>query len=157
MPNDKLKKIKLARKLYLVLVGVLIAAFAYILFFATDSQKYTSVQINNTTINAEIAIDSQKQKEGLCCRDSLATNSGMLFVYDEPGHYSFWMKDTRIPLDIIWADSSKKVVHIESNIQPESFPESFSSLTPAQYVLEVNAGYVQEQNIVVGDSLDFNL
>jgi uncharacterized membrane protein (UPF0127 family) len=155
MQNAKTKKTKLARRLYLILAGVLFAGALFIVFFATDSQKYTSIQINGSIVNAEIATDSQKQKKGLCCRDSLDANSGMLFVYNKPGNYSFWMKDTQIPLDIIWINSSKNIVHIEADVQPESFPETFSSEDLAQYVLEVNAGWIGENGISVGDQATF--
>ena len=111
--------------------------------------------INGNKITIEIAKSSQKKSEGLCCRDSLPDDHGMLFVYDQPGDYRFWMKDTKIPLDMIWIDSNKKIVHIEEDVQPSSFPESFGSNDPAQYVLEINAGFVKKYQIQKRDNVAF--
>lgn len=77
----------------------------------------------------------------------------MLFVFDEPGHYAFWMKDMRFPIDIIWAGPDGRVVHIEENLSPETYPNSFSSALPAQYVLEVPAGFAQAHAVQLGSTL----
>jgi uncharacterized membrane protein (UPF0127 family) len=111
--------------------------------------------INGNKIRIEIAKSSQKKSEGLCCRDSLPDDHGMLFVYDQPGDYRFWMKDTKIPLDMIWIDSNKKIVHIEEDVQPSSYPKSFGSNDPAQYVLETNAGFVKKYQIQKRDNVAF--
>ncbi len=111
--------------------------------------------INGNKITIEIAKSSQKKSEGLCCRDSLPDDHGMLFVYDQPGDYRFWMKDTKIPLDMIWIDSNKQIVHIEEDVQPSSYPKSFGSNDPAQYVLEINAGFVKKYQILKRDNVAF--
>jgi hypothetical protein len=111
--------------------------------------------INGNKIRIENAKSSQKKSEGLCCRDSLPDDHGMLFVYDQPGDYRFWMKDTKIPLDMIWIDSNKKIVHIEEDVQPSSYPKSFGSNDPAQYVLETNAGFVKKYQIQKRDNVAF--
>ena len=154
MQNDVTKKTKLARKL-LAVAGLAIVV-VLILFFAKLSQKEEfNLKINNSRLTVEIAKSSQQQKKGLCCRDFLAADAGMLFVHNEPGIYPFWMKDTRIALDMLWINSKKQIIHIEENVQPSSFPESFKSEAPAQYILETNAGYVQAHSIKVGDSVRF--
>ncbi len=91
----------------------------------------------------------------MCCRDSLPQNEGMLFVYDQPTDLRFWMKDMRFPLDMIWIDHNKKIVHIEQDVKPSSYPKVFSAKTLAQYVLETNANYVSKHNIKVGDAVSF--
>ena len=65
------------------------------------------------------------------------------------------MKDTRIPLDMFWIDSDKRIVHIEKNVQPSSFPKSYVSSQSAQYVLETNAGYANEYHISNRDDVAF--
>lgn len=79
----------------------------------------------------------------------------MLFVYDEPGDYRFWMKDTKIPLDMFWIDSNKQIVHIERDVQPSSYPKSFGSTKPAKYVLETNAGFADKYKIKNRDNVAF--
>jgi uncharacterized membrane protein (UPF0127 family) len=118
---------------------------------ATKSHKnIPHVTIKDTIIKVEIANSSQKQKEGLCCRDYLQKDSGMLFVYERPVILKFWMKDTRIPLDMYWINEKKEIIYIEQNVRPESYPKSFGPAIPALYVLETNAGYAKEHGIHVG-------
>lgn len=156
MQNEKTKKTKLARRL--VASAVIIFAALSVLFFAIKSQNdLPSVNIGDVVIPVEIATSSQEKQKGLCCRNSLPENQGMLFVYEKPGNYRFWMKDTRIPLDMYWISSEKKIVHIEENVQPESYKKSFGTDVPSQYVLETNAGFAKQHNIRVGDTVEFNL
>lgn len=142
--------------------GVIAIAFIFfsiisIVIFAILSQnkKLAELTINDTTVAVEFAKTSQEQSRGLCCRDSLPENQGMLFVYDSPGNYGFWMKDTRIPLDMYWISSEKRIVHIEHSVQPDSYPKSYRSPEPAQYILETNAGFAKQYNIQVGDIVQF--
>jgi uncharacterized membrane protein (UPF0127 family) len=156
MQNDVIKKTKWARRIF-PLAGIIVAMFVFI--FATVLQNNESnlknLRIKNQTIAIEIAKTSQEKSKGLCCRDTLEANAGMLFVYEEPGDYRFWMKDTRIALDMYWISAEKKIVHIEHNIRPETYPEEFGAPIPAQYILETNAGYAKKHNIKVGDQVDF--
>lgn len=99
--------------------------------------NYAGVQII-----AEVARTKDERTEGLMNRDSLPYNGGMLFIFDSEDRYSFWMKNTKIPLDIIWISADDKVVHIERNAQPCTTPicERFTPTRPAKYVLETNPG-----------------
>jgi hypothetical protein len=87
-------------------------------------------------------------------RDSLAKDSGMLFIFPTPKRAKFWMKNTKIPLDIIWMNTQLKVVHIKHNATPFS-TESLISPTEAKYVLEINAGMAQSLGLKIGDQLEF--
>lgn len=152
--NDATKKTRWARKLALPVV--LVITGGALLFFAIKSQsQYKTVTIKNIAVHAQLAQTSEEKQRGLCCRDSLPENSGMLFVYSQPGNYRFWMKDTRIPLDMYWINRQRKIVHIEHSVQPDSYPKRFSSPVPAQYILETNAGFAKKHHIQVGDVADF--
>ncbi|MFA9290016.1 MAG: DUF192 domain-containing protein [Solirubrobacteraceae bacterium] len=91
-------------------------------------------------IDIEVASDDYERENGLMHRSKMDENKGMLFLFNEPKIQTFWMKNTRIPLDIIYISESKEVINIAKNTQP--FKESGvpSSIEPAKYVLEVNAG-----------------
>lgn len=144
---------KITRRLYLLGILIMCAvAASFVIFFAITNN---SIVINNTEVTVEIASTSEQKTRGLCCRDSLPKNSGMLFVYDKPGNHRFWMKDTRIPLDMFWISSEKKIVHIEKSVKPETYPKTFGTNKPAQYILETNAGFAKTHNIKVGDSVTF--
>lgn len=152
MQKDGIKKIKWALS-----AGIFITVVTTgVIFFAIRSQNNVpTLIINQTQLQVDIADTNTKRQKGLCCRDYLDSNSGMLFVYDQPGDYRFWMKDTHIPLDMYWISEEKKIVHIEKNVQPSSYPNSFGSEKPAQYILETNAGFAEQNNIKLDDQVSF--
>ncbi len=146
----------LSLKAGIALVILIAVAPLALFYFAIQSQyKTVTVSIKQTQIKAQIATTSQEKARGLCCRESLQQNAGMLFMYDKPGNYRYWMKDTKIPLDIYWIDASKKIVHIEPSVKPESYPKEFGTDIPSQYVLETNAGFAKTHNIQTGDIVRF--
>ena len=89
-------------------------------------------------------------------RTQLGKDKGMIFIFDKNGFYPFWMKNTLIPLDMIWMDGTGKVIFIAQNVQPcKTFIcPSVMPTGSAKYVLEVNAGICQQINLKVGDKLD---
>lgn len=161
MQNERTKKTKLGRSTLILggLVGLVIAVLAVFFYIATPLQNETSslptLRVDNQEVYIEIARTPEEQARGLCCRDNLPEDHGMLFVYDQPGDYGFWMKDTRIPLDMYWINKDKEIVHIEHSVEPDSYPKSFNSPVPAQYVLETNAGYAKKYDIQIGDTTSF--
>src|ERR687897_824033 len=121
--------------------------------------KLTPAQSNSPakTVFIEIADDTPEQERGLMFRKSLGPNSGMLFVYDDLAYRSFTMKNTFIPLDMIFLDNDLKIIDIKKDVQPclqEDPCPSYPSAWPAKYVLEVNAGFTDQNSIQVGDGLE---
>lgn len=159
MPNEKTKKTKLALKAGLLLAAALVAVGigSGIFWLTRPSASTQTVTINRSDLTLELARTPKQKQRGLCCRDQLPADHGMLFIYDQPGFYQFWMKDTRLPLDIIWLNQQQEIVHIEHKVQPASYPQRYGSPYPAQYVLEVNAGYAQQRQLEVGQQLHLNL
>jgi len=114
-------------------------------------------QIN--CFQVEIARTQEERERGLQLRSSLGEDQGMLFIFPESGRHSFWMKDTLIPLDMIWLDESQGVVDILKDV-PVCSEDPCPVYAPgkqAKYVLEVNAGYVSSLNIQEGESANFKL
>ncbi|MEZ4802226.1 MAG: DUF192 domain-containing protein [Gelidibacter sp.] len=106
------------------------------------------------TIDIEIADDDYQTQTGLMYRDSMENSQGMLFVFPKATYHTFYMKNTRIPLDIIYIGSDKKIVSIQKDAKP--FDEtSLPSEAPAQFVLEVNAGLSEAWNLGVGDLIEY--
>jgi uncharacterized membrane protein (UPF0127 family) len=142
-------KIKLMRILFLFifLVSVLKVAFA---------SGTREVCFKNFCLNAEVAASEEEKSRGLMFRDSLAVDQGMLFIFDNEYQPSFWMKNMRFPLDIIWINSEKKVVDITRNV-PACRDEcaGFTPKARVKYVLEINAGLAQKYAIEIGDTLTF--
>jgi uncharacterized protein len=119
-----------------------------------------NVTINNVKLQADVALTTDEQTKGLSIKDNLQPNEGMLFPYQEPRILSFWMKDMKFPIDILWLNADKKVVHIEESLQPCSplLPcPSYSPDVQAQYVLETVAGFSSANSITEGIPVEFNL
>lgn len=101
----------------------------------------------------EHAVTEEEKYKGLSSRESLPENRGMLFFFDANSAGCFVMRDTLIPLDMIWLDKDKKVVNVKYNALPESYPQAFCPTGLATYVLEVNAGQAARYGIHDGVQL----
>lgn len=92
---------------------------------------------------------------GLSGITSLSDDEGMLFIFEEDGRHAFWMKDMAFSIDILWISSGGRVVFIAPSVAPETYPQAFTSDSPARYVLEVPAGFATEHGIEVGSKVVF--
>ncbi len=111
------------------------------------------VTLAGVDMQASVADTMSSRITGLSNTPYLPDNVMKLFVFGVPGAHSIWMKDMNYALDIIWVAEEGEIVHIEENVSPDTFPTSFSSPTPAWFVVEVNAGFAAENNVQVGDEL----
>ena len=108
----------------------------------------------------DIAITDKQLQDGLAIKNSLKENEGMLFFLGEPRKASFWMKNMKFPIDIIWLNEKFSIVHIEQELQPcESvfYCKSYKPNSEALYVLETIAGFTKKHNLQIGDNVDFQL
>ena len=104
---------------------------------------------------AEIADSPESVQRGYMFRESVAAKEGMLFTFHRPGVHPMWMKNTRVPLDIIWMDADFDVIHIERSVPPcrkDPCP-SYGPLRKVSFVLEVQGGSVADNQLAVGDRL----
>ena len=116
------------------------------------------IQIGGQKVQVALALTSAEQTKGLSGRTGLAENQGMLFVFDTPGKYLFWMKDMRFPIDMIWLGADFKIVYLKKNASPQLYPETYGPGLKdgeAKYVLEVPAGFSAKNNLQVGESVQF--
>ena len=120
------------------------------LSFQDENGKFIS------QIDIEIAQDAVKRAVGLMYRERLNENQGMLFIFQHETYQSFWMKNTVLPLDIIFVNKNKEIVTIYRNTTPFS-EESYPSTKPAIYVVEVNAGYTSDHGIKEGDKISWRV
>jgi uncharacterized protein len=112
--------------------------------------------IGSTTVLASVADTLPERIEGLSNTPYLPNGVVKLFAFGIEGQHSIWMQDMLYPLDILWVEKSGEIVHIEENVKPESYPNSYSSPTPAWYVIEANAGFVASSSIKIGDEVIVN-
>jgi len=152
------------KKVILIIVFLLILLIAtsliYILFFIDkNNQKQTPLCFENNCFDVELALTSEEKNQGLMFRDYLGENKGMLFVYAMEEKYGFWMKNTLIPLDIIWLNQNKEVIFISKNNQPceNNKCPTINPDQKAKYVLELNKGTTDKIGLAVGDKANFNI
>lgn len=108
-------------------------------------------------IQVDLAQTPAEHTRGLSGRKSLAADRGMLFIFEKSDSYGFWMPEMFISIDILWINEQKKIVHVEKNVTPDSYPKIFKPSAAAKYVLEVPAGFSDLNAVTAGDAVDFIL
>ena len=168
-------KNKNRKTIYIVAILAVAAAIYYVVSNKNSTQSYTVENtaptfkkegellfVNNTEsdtlaiIDIEVADNNQKTAQGLMYRSSMPENAGMLFLMPREDIQGFWMRNTYIPLDMIFVNSNKQIVTIHANTTPMN-ENSYISTAPALYVVEVNAGFCKKNNINEGDKIDFTI
>jgi uncharacterized protein len=167
--NNKLRKHKPRLVALHAIIFLIAAALAFSVPLSilragkeqSPSLQYPSITIKNqlgqlVNVKVEIADEPSEWLTGLMNRDYLAQNSGMLFIYPEQDYRSFWMKNTKIPLDMLFINLDGLIVdvHTAKPCTEEDCP-IYTSINPAWMVLEVNAGFADKNRVRVGDSVIF--
>jgi uncharacterized membrane protein (UPF0127 family) len=151
------------------LFGIVFLVFAIIVFFQINAKTIdnllhrsptSNVTINSATFKVEIAKTQTELMNGLSGRNSLAQDQGMLFVFEKPSNYSFWMRGMKIPLDFVFIKDNK-VVRVFENVPAaaagDANPPQFGSDVVSDKILEINAGLVKKYKIKAGDTVTFQL
>jgi uncharacterized membrane protein (UPF0127 family) len=144
-----------------IIYFIIVIIFVVLLFFIPQKYNLTDIKgikIAGQTLKADLALTEAEQTQGLSGRGGLNADEVMIFIFDHPGHYPFWMKDMNFSIDMIWLDSSMRVVYIKENATPESYPLTFGPQTTpdnSKYVLEVVSGFSAKNNLKVGDKVEF--
>lgn len=117
------------------------------------------VELKGKRFTVEVAKSQEKQALGLMFRETMPDDHGMVFIFPAEGMRSFWMKNTKIPLDIFYFDEDLKLVNVSENTPPcrSSRCPGYPSTGPAKYVLELNAGKAAELGVKPGDELKLHL
>ena len=145
-------------KILLVIISIILIIFVSY-FIPKENFSFGSTitaKISNVTLELVVADTDKKRTLGLSGLEKFPPQSGgMIFIFDEPDYLSFWMKDMKFPIDIIWFDESKRIVNLEENLSPDTYPQVFTSQVLAKYVLEVPANFVFKNKIKIGDQIYF--
>ena len=114
-----------------------------------------NVELKNQTFSIEIADNDVAREHGLMDRTQMDTDHGMLFVFDDDTPRAFWMKNTRIPLDMLFFDADRHLVSVQHNVPPCTVDPcpAYSSGAPARYVLELNGGQASKLGLNTGEEL----
>jgi uncharacterized membrane protein (UPF0127 family) len=116
-------------------------------------KKSIDIKAPRGSLTAEVVDTDGSRELGLSGRTGLGKKEGMLFIFDKPGRYGFWMKDMLFSIDMVWINENGLVVHVEKNVKPESYPKAFINTLDATYVLEIASGNADTYGIVVGAKL----
>lgn len=151
-------------QVFLIVIALVVLIYLSFYFIKNLTQAGFSqilpgtVCLRGKCFQVEVAKTESQRERGLMYREELGKDKGMLFIFDKDGIYPFWMKNTLIPLDMVWINSDNKAVFIAENVQPckNLFCSSVVPSVMAKYVLEVNAGVCQEVGLKLGDLLDIN-
>lgn len=122
-------------------------------FLSTNEERPLVFFADQVPLRVEVADTDEERSLGLSGRSELDTTSGLLFVFDRADYHGIWMKDMRFPIDIIWINEAFRIVHIERNVHPDTYPKIFEPTAPARFVIETNGNYAESFKVTVGDTV----
>lgn len=131
----------------ILLLIILILATIYFVSTRCDTCGLDYVNIGDQKILVDIADSDYERRQGLSERES----QSMLLIFDKEDFHGIWMKDMLFSIDITWIDKNLKIIDIEKNVSPDTYPKVFQSETRALYILETPAGLV---TLEIGDIVD---
>ncbi|HET7147792.1 MAG TPA: DUF192 domain-containing protein [Candidatus Nitrosopolaris sp.] len=126
------------------------------------SNRYlkADITVKGYKLLVDLALTQDQQTKGLAVKNHMNESEGMLFVFQQPSRPSFWMKDMKFPIDILWLGANRSVVYIVPNLQPCPSQGNCPGYAPSRdslYVLETTAGFSHRHNITVGTQTNFHL
>ncbi len=124
----------------------------FLLLFLVGCATPPSVTLGDIRVSVEIADEPAEQTRGLMFREDLCETCGMLFLFDDEVYRTFWMKNTRIPLEMIFISTDWRIIDIQEAVPCTTLEcSAYTSKEKAQYVLEVNKGFSQKYKVATGD------
>ena|SRR3989344_1730921 len=133
--------------------SVVILTIVIVITLLLNSRKSTKVLVNGQTISVVIAKTDKEKQVGLSGKDKIGENQGMLFIFDKPDYYSFWMKEMEFSIDIIYINGNKITTIVENAKPPSSVNDNLAIYQPSEKsdkVLELNAGSADKLKIKKG-------
>ena len=134
------------RVLAFLLLAVAACAAGALERFAT-----TQVKVGGHALKVEVAATEAQRDQGLMFRQKLGADDGMLFLFDDPGYYAMWMKNTLVPLSVAFIDGDGVILNI-LDMQPQTL-DSHGAAGPARYAIEANLGWFAAHNVRAGDKV----
>lgn len=145
------------KALIILVAAILVIAAISVSYLVFQPRNTVRITIDGVTLSVDLATTPAEQQKGLSDRSSMASDHGMLFIFQSEDYWSFWMYEMKFPLDMIWFNSSRQAVFFEQDLPPCN-PTVCPVFTPpakAMYVLEVNAGFIAAHRVSLGDMFTF--
>lgn len=148
----------LKKQTIIILTVIIFTVFIDLLLKQTEpvfecKNNKANVIVGTFLFNSVVVSNDIDREKGLSGKKEIFPNEGMLFVFNKEEVPKFWMKDMNFPIDIVWIDENKKIVGVEQDISPETYPNTFSPKSKIKYVLEVGANNISNINDLVGSSV----
>ncbi len=154
---------KLITFFFLTILGGIITYFGYLFIYKINiSDSQIKVLINQKEYLLNIAKTDEERSRGLAKFDTIKENEGMLFIFDVPGRYSFYMKGMKFNIDIIFLDQNKIVVDLYKNVKFQDYknPYDYETYKPnfnSKYTIELKEGEIEKNGVKLGDYIDFSI
>jgi uncharacterized membrane protein (UPF0127 family) len=172
--NSVIRRARQRKVLAIAAVGVVLVFLAYAyrcvdrkncsMTFVDQLVRHeaTITAPSGTKLSLEVADTQESREQGLSGRAGIEGNDGMLFIFDGPGRYGFWMKDMHFAIDMVWVNKEGVVVYVEENISPDTYfnmnpPRVYMNGPAASYVLELKPGEAQKDGMYLGTKVDIVL
>ena len=165
MPSEAVAVTALEHKSSRAIAGMLLAlaliATTFVIAHPSNNCEFDNnykrqiINIGSARIDAAVADNQELHQLGLGQRPCMNKREGMLFEFQQPAKHGIWMKDMKLNIDIVWMSAQKKVVGLEKNVSPLSYPKVFYPEEQAIYVLELNAGEADELQVSKGTQLQW--
>ena len=154
---------KLISLIFLTILGGIIIYFGYVFVYKINvPDNKVKITLNKKEYNLDIARTDEERSRGLAKFESIKDDEGMLFIFDSPGRYSFFMKDMKFNIDIIFLDVNKKVVDMYKNVKFQDYknPYDYETYKPnfnSKYTIELKDGEIENSGLKIGDYVDFSI
>jgi uncharacterized membrane protein (UPF0127 family) len=142
------------RKVLIVFLSIVLV-FAVIISIFYFFNYSSTIVLGGRVFSVEVVDTKAQLEKGLSGHSALSKNEGMFFVFQKPDNYGFWMKDMTFPIDIIWLNQNMQITHIETNVEPKTYPKIFYPNSPSLYALEIKAGETNALHLKSGDKAEF--
>jgi uncharacterized membrane protein (UPF0127 family) len=145
--------------LFLILIGAsLIIGKGPSVLFDTDGESLATdtLTLGASEIKIVVSRDEVSRSKGLGGVETLAPDTGMLFIFENTDIWGIWMKDMKISIDVLWLDDMGRIVSVEENMSPETYPKIFFPTNRSRYVLEVPTGTFKTSGALRGSVIDLS-
>ncbi|MBI3889607.1 DUF192 domain-containing protein [Candidatus Saccharibacteria bacterium] len=139
-----------------IAIAICVIAGLFIIQLRQDAIKPT-IKLGKSEFSMRVARSEQELDQGLSGTSKMPVDEALLFVFPRNQKWGIWMKEMNYPIDIVWIDENKTVVHIQRNALPSSYPDTtFRPPKPAKYVAELKAGVIDDKRITIGSLAVFD-
>ncbi len=143
-----------SKKIFIGIILLAAISISFVSYFRASTFPFnTPIQVGSAKFNVFIAETPESRERGLSGAISLDEDQGLLMVFERDDKWAIWMKDMNFSLDILWFAEDGTLIYMKEDVLPETYPEIFMPTSPARFVLELPAGSIKREGIILGNVL----